>query len=118
VGFQDHLLRLKVPRSATVKVPILLGPVERTLQNRPVRLRNLGSNLLARAMPPTTDVVLRGSRQGLNRVDPESVTAFVDLAGLGAGEYTMGVRVNVPQDAGVARILPPSVQLQITSVAP
>jgi len=112
------MLRLKSPGFATVTVPILPGPVERTLQNRAVHLRNLGANLVARAVPPTTDVVLRGSRQGLNRVDPDSVTAYVDLAGLGAGEYTLSVRVNAPQDAGVARILPASVQLQITSVTP
>ena len=118
VGFQNPVLRLKAPGLATVTVPILPGPVERTLQNRAVHLRNLAANLVARAVPPTTDVVLRGSRQGLNRVDPDSVTAYVDLAGLGAGEYTLSVRVNAPQDAGVARILPASVQLQITSVTP
>lgn len=118
VGFQDPLLRLKVPRLATVVVPILPGPVERTVQNRPVHLRNLGANLLASSVPPAADVVLRGSRQGLNRVDPESVTAYVDLTGLGAGEYTLGVQVSAPQDAGVARIIPATIQLQITSVKP
>jgi YbbR domain-containing protein len=118
VGFQDSTLRLRAPRLATVTVPIVPGPVERTLQDRPVHLRNVGANLLARAVPPHTNVILRGSRQGLNRIDPESVTAFVDLAGLGAGDYTLGVQVVAPQDAGVARIIPATVQIQITSVRP
>jgi hypothetical protein len=51
-------------------------------------------------------------------VDPDSVVAFVDLAGLGAGEYTLGIRVNAPQDVGVSRIVPASIQVQITSVKP
>jgi YbbR domain-containing protein len=118
VGFQDPALRLKVPRLATVTVPIVPGPVERTLQDRPVHLRNLGAHLLARAVPPVTDVILRGSRPGLNRVDPGGINAFVDLAGLGVGEYTLGIRVDASQDAGVARVIPATVQVQISSVKP
>jgi YbbR domain-containing protein len=116
IGFHDPSLRLKAVRLATVTVPILPGPVERTLQDRPVHLRNLGANLLARAIPPETNVILRGSREGLNRVSADSVIAFVDLAGLGAGEYTLGVHVDASQDAGVARIIPATVQVTITSV--
>jgi YbbR domain-containing protein len=59
-------------------------------------------------------VLLRGSRQGVNRVDPESISAFVDLSGLGAGDYTLGVKVEDSQEAGVARIDPATVQVRIT----
>jgi YbbR domain-containing protein len=118
VGFQDAALRLKTARPATVTVPIIPGPVERTLQDRPVHLRNLGANLLARATPEAISVIVRGRREGLNRVVPDSVTASVDLAGLGAGEYTLGVQVDASQDAGVARIIPATVQVTVTSVKP
>lgn len=118
VGFEDPVLRLKTPRTASVTVQILPGPVERALENRPVHLRNLGANLSARAVPPTADLTLRGSRQGLNRIDADSVTAYVDLAGLGVGDYSLGVRVDASHDAGVARINPATVQVHITSVQP
>ena len=39
--------------------------------------------LRAQAMPNAVHVVLRGSRQGVGRVDAEMVSAYVDLAGLG-----------------------------------
>jgi len=115
VGFLDAALRLKTPRLANVRVEVLPGPVERTIRDRPVHLRNLGSNLVARAVPNAADVVLRGSREGVNRVDPEVVQASVDLAGLGTGTYTLAVRVDGLQMAGVARILPATIQVKISS---
>jgi YbbR domain-containing protein len=113
VGFEDSSLRLKTPRPAVVTVPVLPGPVERALPDRPVHLRNLGTNLTAQASPTAVDVILRGSRLGLNRVDREAVSAFVDLAGLGPGEYVLGIKVDTIQDAGVARIDPATVRVRI-----
>ena len=101
-----------------VTVPILPGPLERTLHDRPVHLRNLAPNLVAPAVPSAVDVILRGSREGLARVRAESIAAFVDLAGLGAGEYTLGVHADASHDAGVTRIIPATVQVTITSVKP
>ncbi len=115
VGFIDPAVRLKTPRLAQISVEIVPGPVERTVRERPVHLMNLGANLVVRAVPSAVDVVVRGSREGVNRVDGASVTAAVDLAGLGAGSYTLPVRVETPPRAGVARILPATVQVSITS---
>jgi YbbR domain-containing protein len=115
VGFVDAAVRLKTPRLAQISVEIIPGPVERTVRERPVHLMNVGANLVVRAVPSAVDVVLRGSRDGVNRVDSASVTASVDLAGLGAGSYTLPVRVENPPRAGVARILPATVQVSITS---
>lgn len=118
VGFADPALRLKVPQVATVTVPIRPGPVERTLEGRPVRVRNLGAGLSARAIPATADVVIRGTREGLEMADLKGVIAFVDLAGLGAGDYTLSVQGDPLPTAGVARISPAAVQVKITSVTP
>jgi YbbR domain-containing protein len=115
IGFVDPLLRLTTSRLARVKVDVIPGPVERTVRERPVHLRNIGANLVARSTPNVIDVVLRGSREGVNRVDVDDVTAFVDLAGLGAGDYTLAVRVDAPPRAGVARLLPATVQVRISS---
>jgi YbbR domain-containing protein len=114
VGFVDSAVRLKTPRLAQITVEIIPGPVERTVRERPVHLMNVRANLVARAVPSAVDVVLRGSREGVNRVDGASVTASIDLAGLGAGSYTLPVRVENPSRAGVARILPATVQVSIT----
>ena len=109
-------LRLKSPRLATVTVHVVPGPQERTFRARPVHLKNLGANLHAQAMPNAVDIVLRGTRQGLGRVNVESVTAFVDLASLGSGAYELPIHVDVSQEAGVARIDPASVHVRISSV--
>jgi YbbR domain-containing protein len=114
VGLLDPTLRLKSPRFATVKVEILPGPRERSLR-LPVRLHNLDPNLVAQAMPTTVEIVLRGSRDALSHIEVGDVTAFVDLAGLGPGDYPMDVRVDAAADAGVARVDPNTVQVRITS---
>jgi YbbR domain-containing protein len=106
---------LKNPRPVRVNVQVLPGPSERTMRGRPVHLRNLGRNLSAQATPTAVEVVLRGSRQGLNRIDPDAVNAYVDLAGLGPGSYVLSVDVDASQDAGVTRIEPATVQVRISS---
>ena len=68
VGLLDPALRLKNPRPATVTVQIVPAPVERTLRDRPVHLRNLAGNLSAQAVPAAVDVNVRGSRDTLGRV--------------------------------------------------
>jgi YbbR domain-containing protein len=115
VGFIDPLLRLKTPRMASVSVEVLPGPVERPLRDRPVHLRNIGAGLLGRSTPNVVQVVLRGSREAVTRTEADDVAAYVDLAGLGVGEYTLAVRVNGPLRAGVARVLPATVQVKISS---
>jgi len=115
VGLDYPSLRLKSPRTAAVKVEILPGPRERVLRIRPVHLRHLEANLTARAIPPSVDVVVRGTSEGLSRLDPDDVVTFVDLDSLGAGEYTLSVQVDDFSGAGVVRVDPPAVQVQITS---
>jgi YbbR domain-containing protein len=114
VGLLDPMLRLKNPRPARVRVDVQPGPRERMLQDQPVHLRNLGPQLAAQAVPAAVDVVLRGSREGLDRVQSIDVIAYVDLAGLGPGDYPLPVRVDEFPDAGIARIVPATVQVRIT----
>ena len=40
--------------------------------------------------------------------------AFVDLAGLGAGQYSLTVHADSSPEAGVTRIAPTEVQVRIT----
>ena len=46
----------------------------------------------------------------------DDVRAYVDLAGLGTGQYSLTVRADAAGEAGVTRIDPPSVQVRIASV--
>lgn len=115
VGVIDPSLRLKNARPATVTVQILPAPLERTLRSRPLHLRNVAAVLEAEATPPVVDVTLRGSRDALNRVDPDDVVAYVDVAGLGPGEYTLAPHADASRDAGVTRIEPSTVKVRITS---
>ena len=116
VGLLDPALRVKGPRTATVRVQVRLGPRERTVRNRPVRMRDLPANLTAQATPANVDVTIRGSREGLGKVDPEQVVPFVDLKGLGAGDYALAVHVDALPEAGLARVEPETVQVRLTRV--
>lgn len=116
LGVLDPSLRLKNARSAVVSVQILPAPMERTLRNRPVHLRNVPANLTAEAAPTSVDVTLRGSREVLNRFDPDEAVAYVDLAGLGAGQYQLTVHADASHNAGVTRIDPTTVQIRIAGV--
>jgi len=113
VGVLDPSLRVKTPRTASVTVQILPAPLEHKLCGRPVHLRNLAANLSAEAVPSAVDVTIRGSREALNRLEPDDVAAYVDLAGLGAGQYTLNVRADSSLEAGVTHIEPASVQVRV-----
>jgi YbbR domain-containing protein len=115
VGLIDPALRLKTTRAARVTVRVVPAPVERTLRALPVHLRNLAANLSAQAVPSVVEVSLRGSHEGLNRLEADEVVAYVDVAGLGSGEYTLTVRAEAPREAGATRIEPATVQVRITS---
>lgn len=113
VGMADSALRLKTSRSVVVDVPIVPAPVERTVHGLPVHLKNLASHLTAQSNPVSVDVSLRGSREQLNRMRFEDVSAYVDLAGLGTGDYSLPVRADTAREAGVTGIDPPVVQVRI-----
>ena len=115
VGTVDPSLRLKTLRTARVTVQIVPAPLEQTVRNRPVHLRNVAVNLSAVVMPSGVDVTLRGSREALSRIQPDDATAFVDLSGLGEGDYTLTVHADSLRDAGIARIEPAAVKVRISS---
>lgn len=115
VGLLDPGLRLKNPRPVKVTVQIVPAPVEFTVRDQPVRLRNLQPTLSAQALPAVVDVKMRGSREALGSVEPDDIIAYVDLAGLGSGRYTLTVRAESSGEAGVTRVDPATVQVRISS---
>jgi YbbR domain-containing protein len=114
VGMLDSSLRLKTFRSAMVEVQILKAPLERTVRGLPVHWRNLAPNLTAQFVPARVDVTARGSREDLNRIGIDELSAYVDVSGVGVGEYSLPVHVESVRDAGVTQIEPSTVTVRIT----
>jgi YbbR domain-containing protein len=114
VGIVDAALRLKEARSAVVSVEVHAAPVERRLGSVPIRLRNLEPALAAAVEPPHVAVVVRGRREVLGALGPESVDASLDLAGLGPGRYNLPVHVDVRQEVGVSEIDPSAVAVRLS----
>ena len=72
----------------------------------------------AEAVPAAVDLTLRGSRDALRIVGADEVVAFIDLAGLGPGEYVLTIHADSPADTGVTDVSPESVKVRITSGKP
>lgn len=116
VGMLDSSLRLKTSRSAIVDVQISPAPFERVVRDAPVRLLNLAPNLAAQSNPSTVALTVSGTRDSVNRVGVDGVSASVDLLGLGVGQYTLAVHADASGDSGVTRIEPSSVRVRVSSV--
>jgi YbbR domain-containing protein len=113
VGVADSSLRLTQQRSAVVVVEILPAPIERILSDVPVRWRNLGAGLRATVAPSTARITVRGSKDALVGLRPDTIDAFVDLAGLGQGQYNLRVQTDPSQDFGVSAVAPQVVDVTI-----
>jgi YbbR domain-containing protein len=113
VGLIDPGLRLAEPVNATVIVDIWPAPVERQLKGVPIRWRNLGAGLRARVVPATAQIDIRGRRDALQGVGADTIDAFVDLAGLGPGQYNLRVKTDAVEEFGVVGVHPQSVSVTI-----
>jgi YbbR domain-containing protein len=114
VGVLDSSVRLvEQPLSATVVIEILPAPIERAITGVPVRSRNIATGLVPRVVPEVVRVDVRGQRDVLGRVRPDSIDAFVDLAGLGPGRYTLRVQVDPSEEFGVGVVAPSAVTVTI-----
>jgi YbbR domain-containing protein len=68
---------------------------ERTLEGTVVTARNLAPGRQFQVDPQTVSVTVRGSRAMLARLDPATVTAYVDVVGLSPGRHQLPVRAEV-----------------------
>jgi YbbR domain-containing protein len=113
VGVSDGAVRLTQTERATVRVEIMPAPVEREMPGVPVRWRNLGERYTAMLKPAFVVVTVRVRRDALDTVSAETINAFVDLAGLGPGQYNLRVHFDPTQNFGVTAAEPSSVQVTI-----
>ena len=95
-------------------IEILPAPIERDVAGVPVRFRNLAAGLGApRITPAVVRVGIRGQREVLGRIRPDTIEAFVDLAGLGPGQYNLRVQVDPSEEVGVGAVSPSAVTVII-----
>ncbi len=106
IGVVDTSVRLAQPQNAQVTVEIWPAPVERQIDAVPVRYRNVAQGLSAQLSPRFVRVTVRGEQTALAQLEPDSVEAYLDLAGLGAGRYNLRVQVAPAERFGVVAIDP------------
>jgi YbbR domain-containing protein len=113
VGVVDSAVRLVQPQSATVLIDIWPAPIEREVTGVPVRWRNLGQSLSAKVVPSVVRVSVRGQRDALADIRPDTIDAFVDLTNLGPGLYHLRVQVDPSQTFGVGTVTPGVVSVTV-----
>lgn len=114
LGLVDPAVRLKTPQRAVVTVEILPVQGMRRLTNQAVELRGLSDGLVAWAVPSIVELELRGSDVGAALLNLNTVTVFVDLTGLGVGEYAMAIETESVTASGIAQIKPSTVQVHVS----
>ncbi len=112
IGLPDPSLRLTSPGNAVVTVQIDQMP-ERLVTQVPVHIRNAARGRSAEVVPAAITVALRGRKDIVETLRPDSVPAYVDLAGLGPGQYNLTVRVEPSPDFVVGRTEPATVRVRI-----
>jgi len=95
-----------------VTVDIIQAPDARQL-NVAVRLRNLRAGLTAVVDPPTVRVRARGTKISVDKLKESSVVAYVDLDGVGEGDYGLPVRLEPTQGIGLDQVEPAIVRIYV-----
>ncbi len=113
IGILNSAARLRVPQSAVVTIDIQPVQTERPIAAVPVRMPHLRNGLSARCVPPTVTVTVRGDQAAVSALGRDAIDAEVDLAGLGAGRYTLPVRVAPSKAFSAVRVEPSEVLITI-----
>jgi len=113
VGVADSRLRLLAPVKARVTVDIVREPVQRTLEDIPVRVRNVSEGLSGAVAPAFVTVTVFGPPEVMRELAPETVGAYVDLAGHVAGVYNLAVEVDARRLFDVTGIDPSVAQVTL-----
>lgn len=113
VGVADQGVRLKTARSAVITVGIVPAPEERQLTSVPVRARNLAAGLSARITPSVVKVRIRGTKPVVDKIRDASIVAYVDLEGIGEGDYGLPVRLEPAAEVGVDQLEPTIVSIHV-----
>jgi YbbR domain-containing protein len=112
IGLTDPALHLTQAQTAHVTVRIVRSSVVR-FENRPVTFRNVQSGHAVSADPSEVAVMLTGPREVLAGLHDADLDPYVDLTGVGPGEYKLRVHLDTRGDTTVEGIEPPAVAVRI-----
>ena len=87
--------------------------IERAVDGLPVTLKNVGEGVQAVVSPARVTVTVRGSREELGALAETQVAAWVDLNGLGPGQYKLPVRVDLPRTVDLAKVTPETIEVRV-----
>ena len=87
--------------------------IERTIDDRPVIIKNAAPGVQAIVVPARVTVTVRGSREELGTLQDNQVTALVDLTGLGPGQYKLPAHVDTPASVEITKVVPLTVEVRI-----
>lgn len=79
---------------------------QRIIEGITISSTNLGSDLVANASSTgdrTVDVILKGTEEAINSIQPTAVFATVDLTGYNKGTYSVPVKVTINDERVVAQ---------------
>jgi YbbR domain-containing protein len=113
VGVADEGVRLKSAKTAVVSVQIVPAPAERQLAAVAVRARNLAPGLRVTITPPAVSVRVRGTNEAISKIRDASIVAYVDLEGIGRGDYGLPVRLEPAAGVGVDQLDPTVVGIHV-----
>lgn len=80
--------------SISVYVKIAEKQSEKTFNNVPITVKNLGEGLKAKIIQDSTSVTVKGGLSALDGLKARDVDLYADLTGKGAGTYTVDVKAN------------------------
>jgi YbbR-like protein len=110
IGSPEPSVRLRAPQMARVTVTVTTAPVEWSVANVAVQVRNARQRI--QVAPKTVTIIARGPRDERGR-RAQDFDAFVDVANLGSGQFDLPVRVVPPPKVGVVRAEPAEVRVSI-----
>jgi YbbR domain-containing protein len=113
IGVTEADIRLKSPETARVQVTVVPAPIERRVEQIPLRMHDALPGVTPSVTPTVVDVQLRGTEADLDRWDTEAVHPYVDLEGLGPGRYSLPVKYDAKPDIEVLSVEPSQVQVRI-----
>ena len=87
--------------------------IERAIDGMPVTMKNESAGVQAVVSPTHVTVTVRGSREELGTLVERQIAAWVDLNGLGPGQYRLPVRVDAPMTIDVAKVSPQTVEVRV-----
>ncbi|MCL6630962.1 MAG: hypothetical protein K6U00_15310, partial [Armatimonadetes bacterium] len=88
----------------------------RQIKSVPLRIVKVEPGYVTVSAPQTVDVIVRGTRSGVNTIaaEPDSISAYVSLEGKILGKHTVPVRVKLPDGyQGLVSAVPVPKEVQV-----